>query len=156
MSRTPRALGARILLAAALVVAAPLALSGCSLISNGVGGVVEGVVEGTTGSDIDLGGGMPSDFPADVPLVSGEVATGGAIGSDEGKIWVVGIKVSGPEAYDDAASKLTDAGFESGFEASDGDARSGSFTKGDLAVLVAVAEADGQFVATYTVTNSGS
>lgn len=156
MSRTPRTLGARIALAAALAVAAPLALSGCSLIGNGIGGVVEGVVEGTTGSDIDLGGGMPSDFPAEVPLLGGEFATGGAIGSDEGKIWVVGIKASGPEAYDDAASQLIDAGFESGFEASDDTARSGSFTKDDLTVLLAVADPGDGYVVTYTVNKSGS
>ncbi|MBN9606423.1 MAG: hypothetical protein J0G30_07415 [Actinomycetales bacterium] len=156
MTRTPRAVTARILLAAALVVAAPVALAGCSLIGNGVGGVVQGVVEGATGTDVDLSGGMPADFPTEVPLVGGDVATGGSLGSDDGKVWVVGIKVSGPEAYDEASAKLAEAGFASGFEASDGDSRTGSFTKDDLTVLVAVADPGDGFVATYTVTKSGS
>jgi hypothetical protein len=64
----PRRLAA-VALAATLLVAAPLTLTGCSM--------VEGIIESQTGGDIDLGGTtVPDDFPADVPLADGEIVNG--------------------------------------------------------------------------------
>jgi hypothetical protein len=95
---TPRRL-ATVALAGVLVVAAPMTLSGCS--------VVEGIIEQQTGGDVDLGGAsVPDDFPAGVPLAEGEVVNGSAISNADGKVWNVLINVADPAARLSFASEL--------------------------------------------------
>jgi len=157
-----RSTALRLLATAALALTVPLALSGCNAISNLIGGgvqnVVEGAVEGATGGDIDLGGtSVPDDFPSEVPLPSGEVLYGAAIGNDEAKVWSVGIKVDSLDSYDDIKAQLVDAGHEIAFESSSGETAQGAFGKDGLSVLVALAD-DGEngVVATFTVSRDSS
>jgi hypothetical protein len=152
-----RHLTVRLVLAGSLALAAPLALSGCSLIGDAVGGgvenVTEGVIEGATGGEIDLPGTtIPDDFPAEVPLLNEDVVSGVAFGDGASKVWNVSIAVSDQSAFDQISTQLTDAGFEnSGFMGETDQGSSGAFSKGDLAVLVVVSGDASGLTANYTV-----
>ncbi|MBX3194662.1 MAG: hypothetical protein R2717_04195 [Schumannella sp.] len=143
---TPLALA----LAGAMLVTAPL-LGGCSIINQflpGGGGGIGGVIPGT---------GVPSDFPSEVPLIDGEVLLGLSVPGDDGeKAWNVTIKVSGADAFDTIKDQLTGAGFEYQELGTTGDGASGGFTKEPYAVIVVVAQADGDWTANYTVTNAAT
>ncbi|PJJ62252.1 hypothetical protein [Compostimonas suwonensis] len=93
-------------LAGALVIA-PL-LSGC--IGNPLEGGIEQVIKDQTGEDVDLNidGGVPEGFPAEVVLIDG---TASGLGSTvEGKQgWVVTVEAA--NALDAAKEKLVAAGF---------------------------------------------
>lgn len=142
----------RILAPAAIVLALSLApmLTACG------GNPIQGLVNDATGGLIDVGGtSVPKDFPADVPLVPGDVVSGLGFGNEEGKVWNVGVKVSGLDALDSIASQLKSAGFEMiGDEGVAMEEGAGNiFTKPNYGVLVIVAKDDkGGFVANYTVT----
>jgi len=146
-----------IALAGSLALAAPLMLSGCSLLhlpgSNGTGISIPGVGSAGTGK-------LPSDFPSsDVPVIKGAVVSGLSLGTDKDKAWNVTVKVSGVDAFDEIASELTGAGFtqeQMGGKTSDG--ATGAFTKGDYHVVILLSKADDKtgFVANYTVTRSSS
>jgi len=136
-------------LALALLVSAPLTLTGCSM--------VEGVIESQTGGDIDLGGTtVPDDFPAEVPLADGDVVNGSAISSDGGeRVWNVLITVSDPSAPDSIAAQLEGAGFTSpGVGGVTEEGGTLTYTKGDLVVNVLLAKAGDGWTANYTVARS--
>lgn len=142
-----------IALASSLALAAPLMLSGCSLLhlpgSNGGGVSIPGVGSAGTGK-------LPSDFPAsDVPVIKGDVVSGLSLGAGKDKAWNVTIKVSGVDAFDEISSELTGAGFkqeEIGGKTSDG--ATGVFTSDKYSIAVLLSKADDKtgFVANYTVT----
>jgi len=141
-----------IALAGSLALAAPLMLSGCSLLhlpgSNGGGISIPGVGSAGTGK-------LPSDFPtSDVPVISGDVVSGLSLGSGDKKAWNVTIKVSGVDSFDDIVAQLTGAGFtrdDAGGKTADG--ATGLFTKGDYNVAVLLSKDDKSgFIANYTVT----
>ena len=144
-----------IALAGSLALAAPLMLSGCSLIhlpgSHGTGISIPGIGSAGTGK-------LPSDFPtSDVPVIQGDVVSGLSLGTGKDKAWNVTIKVSGVDAFDEIASELTGAGFkqeEAGGKTSDG--ATGLFTKDKYNVAILLSKADSKtgFVANYTVTTS--
>lgn len=146
-----------IALAGSLALAAPLMLSGCSLIhlpgSHATGISIPGVGSAGTGK-------LPSDFPtSDVPVIKGDIVSGLSLGGDKDKAWNVTIKVSGVDAIDEIASELTGAGFKQeqlGGKTSDG--ATGAFSKGEYHVVILLSKADDKtgFVANYTVTKSSS
>ena len=146
-----------IALAGSLALAAPLMLSGCSLLhlpgSHSSGISIPGVGSGGTGK-------LPSDFPtADVPVIKGDIVSGLSLGSGNDKAWNVTVKVSGIDAIDEIASELTGAGFkqeEPGGKTDTG--ATGAFSKGDYHVVILLSQADDKtgFVANYTVTKSTS
>ena len=144
-----------IALAGSLALAAPLMLSGCSLVhlpgSTGGGVSIPGV--GSVGS-----GKLPSDFPtADVPVIKGDIVSGISLGTGQDKAWNVSIKVSGIDSFDEIATELKGAGFteeELGGKTDQG--ATGVFTKGDYKIAILLSKADDKtgFVANYTVTKS--
>ncbi len=144
-----------IALAGSLALAAPLMLSGCSLLhlpgSTGTGVSIPGV--GSAGA-----GKLPSDFPtSDVPVIKGDIVSGLSLGTGNDKAWNVSVKVSGVDAFDEIASELTGAGFTQqpiGGK-TDGGA-TGVFTKGDYKIAILLSKADDKtgYVANYTVTKS--
>ncbi|HEV7951177.1 MAG TPA: hypothetical protein VGP24_15550 [Glaciihabitans sp.] len=78
------------LLIASLVVSAPL-MAGCSGIP------VQSIVEDATGGTVSVGGTeIPDDFPADIPLPDGEVLNAQRVGTGDGKVWNVTVKVTAP------------------------------------------------------------
>jgi len=146
-----------IALAGSLALAAPLMLSGCSLLhlpgSQSSGISIPGVGSAGTGK-------LPSDFPtADVPVIKGDIVSGLSLGSGNDKAWNVTVKVSGIDAIDEIASELTGAGFtqeQLGGKTDSG--ATGAFSKGDYHVVILLSKADDKtgFVANYTVTKSTS
>jgi hypothetical protein len=153
-SRAPRAL--TVAIAASLLVASPLLLSGCSLLPGhgGTGINIPGV--GSFGS-----GKLPSSWPKEVPVISGDVLTGASIGnanSKDGQGWNATIKVSGADAYGQIKTQLTGAGFKVDSEPDSGDAQggTGTFASSKFDVLVVVTKADEKtgWVANYTVTTA--
>lgn len=142
--RRHRAAAASIVLSLLLVPA----LVGC--------GAVEGIIEGATGGQVDLGGqSVPADFPSEVPLASGQVIFGLAAGKDGEKVWNVTIKVESG-AFASISDQLTSAGFAlaEGSDATQA-GKGGLFSSDKYGVLVVVSD-DGSngTVANYTVTTA--
>jgi hypothetical protein len=141
-----------IALAGSLALAAPLMLSGCSLLhlpgSNSSGVSIPGVGSAGTGK-------LPSDFPTnDVPVISGDVVSGLSLGTGNNKAWNVTIKVSGVDAFDDIASQLKGAGFtQEEIGGKTDDEATGLFTKDAYRIEVLLSKADDKtgYVASYTV-----
>lgn len=132
-------------LAAALLLGTAPALAGCSF---------QSVVKDVSGGNVDIGGtSVPSDFPSEVPLASGDVVFGAALGSGESKVWNVTVKVSGSDAYTGIQKQLTDAGFSGDFGAQGPNGGgTGTFSNGTYGVLVVVTDAgDNGWVANYSV-----
>lgn len=144
---------ARIRLAAPIAIVLALgmtpALAGC------FGNPVETIIEGATGGEVDLGGtSIPDGFPAEVPVIDGEILFGGGIGSGADKIYNVTVRVSDGTVLEQISADLEAAGFVS--QADLGDASGGGTFIGSndtWGVLVVVSE-DGTngWVANYTVT----
>jgi len=142
----------KILVPAAILMSLTLApmLSGC------MGNPIQGLVEQATGGQLDIGGtSVPDDFPAQIPLISGNVIFGTGLGNDDGKVWNVAIEVAGASAMDSIKAQLESAGFESiGEMDSSEETSSGIFTQDPYGILVVVAPNQDKngFVANYTVT----
>ena len=144
-----------IALAGSLALAAPLMLSGCSLLhlpgSHSSGISIPGLGSAGTGK-------LPSDFPtSDVPVIKGDIVSGLSLGTGKDKAWNVAVKVSGLDAFDEIVTELTGAGFtqeELGGKTDTG--ATGVFTKGDYKVAVLLGPADDKtsFIANYTVTKT--
>lgn len=136
-------------LAIVLLVAAPLTLTGCSML--------EGIIEQQTGGDLDLGGAsVPDDFPAAVPLAEGDVVNGSAISSGDGKVWNVLINVSDPAAPESIAAQLEGVGFVSpqGIGGITDEGGTLTYTKDDLVVNVLLGKVGDGWTANYTVAQS--
>lgn len=122
-------------------------LSGCS---------VQSIVENATGGQVDVGGNsVPKDFPAEVPLIDGEVVYGGSLGSGESQVWNVTIKVTDLAAFDTISASMAEAGFTPPLTGS-GELEGGvggAFENENYGLLVVVSK-DGNdgFIANYTVT----
>ena len=150
MNTRTRRLTTAIAIASALVLA-PV-LSGC--------GALEGIIEQATGGDVNVSmGSLPDGWPAEVPVIDGQILIGGTADTESGAPgWNVTIKVESEAAFADIATQLTDAGFESvdAGELDGGDTiTSGAFKNENYGVLVAVTGSDDNFVANYTVIEGG-
>ncbi|MGN6426075.1 MAG: hypothetical protein ACTHMF_04580 [Leifsonia sp.] len=138
-----------VVLAGALAVGAAPALTGCSF---------QSAVKDVTGGNVDIGGStVPADFPSEVPLYSGDVVFGAAVGSGDAKVWNVTVKVPGADAYTDIAKQLTDAGFAGQFGAQGPNGGgTGTFSNDRYGVLVVVSDAGSNgWVANYSVSKAG-
>lgn len=135
-------------LTALLVLGVAPALAGCSF---------QTAVKDVTGGNVDLGGDkVPADFPTSVPLYKGAIVFGAGVGSGQGKVWNVTVKVSGADAYKDIEKQLTDAGFSGQFgaQAPDGGG-TGTFANDQYGVLVVVTGAGSNcWVANYSVSRA--
>jgi hypothetical protein len=132
-------------LAAVLAFGTVAGLAGCSF---------QGVVREVTHGHVDVTRkAVPSDFPRAVPLADGEVLYGASVGSSDGKLWNVTIKVHGADPMTAIDAQLADAGFAKDADSATSKAGTASYTKKPYSVLVVVAK-DGERgrVANYTVT----
>lgn len=145
-----RRLGA-LAVAAMLVVGVPL-LSGCA--------VVEGLIEQQTGGDIDLGGAsVPDGFPAEVPLIDGQIVNGSsATGQNGEQVWNVLINVAAADAPTRIAAQLEGAGFTSPGSVGGITDQGGTltYTQGALVVNVLLAKVGDGWTANYTVARPAS
>lgn len=156
----------RVTSAALLSVGLVLPLAACS----GGGGLVDNVVEGIIGDQIDqfsegvqdqlrdaLGGvdfttdgSLPEGFPADVPLVSDDIVRGGSAADGTG--WAAQVRVADASAFADAQAQLEAAGYTASGVSADSNAGFGVFTSSQYRVVLTVAEDGDAVVATYIVT----
>ena len=137
---------------AAFVVVAMLAitpvLAGCAF------NPVESIIKQATGGDVDLGGAnLPRGFPAEVPLVDGEIVFGGGIKADGGQVWNVTMKVKDPAVFDTITSQLTGAGFTAndGIGGTTDTGSVGTFQGKDYTVSVLVSTSGADTTVNYTV-----
>lgn len=139
----------------AVPIAIVLAVGMTPMLAGCFGNPVETIIEGATGGEVDLGGtSIPDGFPAEVPVIDGEIVFGAGVGSGADKIYNVTVRVSDGTAIDQIKTELEAAGFVS--QADTGDASGGGTYIGSTdawGVLVVVSDsgADG-WVANYTVT----
>lgn len=141
-------------LAGALALGIAPLLAGCSP-QQLVEDAVQNVVEDATGVDVDLnldGKTLPDDFPAEVPVISGDITLSGSLGTGGDKVWTVGITASELAAgYDEAKSKLLGAGYTADFDLAQDGTYSGSFSNGSYFVLVTAANDGSNNVVSYVV-----
>jgi hypothetical protein len=132
-------------IAIAIALFAGPALAGCS---------VQNLVHDVTGGKVDVPGkSVPRDFPSAVPLASGEVLSGAAVGDAKAKVWNVTVRVKNGSAIDDVLTTLTSAGFTCKTltkTTADGGAIVGD--KGKINVAVVEIKDGNVFVLNYTVT----
>jgi hypothetical protein len=146
---TSRRLAATAAILSALVIAP--ALSGCS--------VVESIVEGATGGDVQIGGtSIPEGFPSEVPVHDGDILNGSSITKNGETVYNVVIKVDDTSVFESIKTELTDAGFapQEGYDMVENNGTiTGLFNNGSWSVLVAVTTQDVVgTVANYTVTSA--
>ena len=133
-------------LAAAILIAP--ALTGCT-------GMVEGFIEQATDGQVNVSiGSLPDGWPAEIPVIEGDIIGGGAAPDDSGNTgWNVTITAK-EDSFTEIKGQLEGAGFTQ-VETPDVDGTdalaSGMFSNGTYGVLVAVSGAEGSFVANYTV-----
>lgn len=131
---------------AAIALVTATALTGCvnpveELVNQGI----EGAVEEATGGDVSIGGELPADFPAEVPIIDGDIVfAAGSMGDG----WLVTITATGADPVADAVAALEEAGFAADTSLSGSDATASVYSNANYLVLVA---GDGENLA-YTVT----
>jgi hypothetical protein len=101
----------RLALTVAALLAAGPALAGCA--DAGVQDAVNGAVQEATGGDVSLGGTLPDGWPAEIPVIAGEVKFGAGNTTNGDQGWVVTVASESADPLADAKQLLTDAGFES-------------------------------------------
>ena len=127
------------------------ALAGCQ--------VIESVVEGATGGDVQIGGtSIPEGFPGEVPVTDGDILNGSSITKNDQTVYNVVVKVADTSVFDTIRSDLEGAGFapQEGYDMVENNGTiTGLFSSADWSVLVAVTTQDGiGTVANYTVTSA--
>lgn len=163
MTATPRR-ALIVTTAAALSLTTSLALTGCfanpldqladKIAEGSAQQGAEKLIEGMTGGDldIDLGGDLPEDFPSDVPLIDGDIITSTAMTIDDGRSWMVNLRVEdGKAAAKEARAALTSAGFEESVWSDLGEMKTGSFSNGKYSVTLGVFLDDEEPTVGYTV-----
>ena len=126
------------LVLAAVLAVAP-ALSGCS--DAQVQDAVNGAVQGATDGDVSLGGALPDGWPAEIPVIDGEIKFGAGNTTNGDQGWVVTVASGAADPLTDAKQKLVDAGFVPDTSA--------SANVGDVGVVAMTSD-------TYTVTIAGT
>jgi hypothetical protein len=142
-------------LAGALALGAAPALAACSP-QQLVQDAVQNAVKDATGVDVDVnvdGGTLPEGFPAEVPVISGEITSSGSLGTGADRAWSVVVKVSDPTtSYEDAKGKLLAAGFNADFDATADGASTGMFSNAQYSVVVATTGTGSDNNVSYVVT----
>jgi hypothetical protein len=97
-------------LALVTVLAAGPALAGCS--DGQVQDAVNGAVQGATDGDVSLGGALPDGWPAEIPVIDGDIKFGAGNTTNGDQGWVVTIASGATDPLADAKQLLVDAGYE--------------------------------------------
>ena len=144
-------------LLAALLLTAP-ALAGCApSIPAGDSASGSGSDSGDAEAGVD-GATVPADFPAEIPLIDGEVLSGVSLGSEGAQVWSVLIAVDDGSAFDEITHQLEGAGFvASGLGGTTELGSTGTFSKDPYDISVAVSGgSDVGWAAKYTVAEQSS
>ena len=139
-------------IAGALVLGVTPALVACSP-QQLVQDAVENAVKDATGIDVNIEGtSMPDGFPAEVPVISGDIGASGSLGLGADQIWTVSFTVPDlAAAYDEAKSKLLAAGFTSDFDATTDGVATGSFSNASFTAIVTATGDGTSNTVTYVV-----
>ncbi|MGY4860024.1 hypothetical protein [Cryobacterium sp. AP23] len=86
------------------------ALAGCS--DAQVQDAVNGAVQGATDGDVSLGGALPDGWPAEIPVIDGDIKFGAGNTTNGDQGWVVTVASAAADPLADAKQALVDAGFE--------------------------------------------
>lgn len=144
----------------AVVAAAALALSGCSVIKDKVNGAiddavedgVERAVEQGAGGDIDIEVGenadLPAGFPAEVPLPDATLTAG--VGSPDG--WWVTYEATSSSVLDNLYESFEAAGWEQNADFTTDQLEQRGYTNGTYDVTVGAIDTDGTVQLTLAVT----
>jgi hypothetical protein len=144
--------------------AAALALAGCSVVDNAVQGAVDGVQEQAEqladdavrdalgGAGISRDGELPPGFPAEVPVVDGEVLGGGSAPNGGG--WVAQYALADIAQFEEAADRLEEAGYASSTRNADETSGFGTFSDDAYTIVLTAASEPGEPTLTYVVTPS--
>ena len=97
-------------LALLAVLAITPALAGCS--DAQVQDAVNGAVQGATDGDVSLGGALPDGWPAEIPVIDGDIKFGAGNTTNGDQGWVVTVASAAADPLADAKQALVDAGFE--------------------------------------------
>jgi len=129
---------------------------GAALLLGGCGNPVEGFVKSATKGQVDLSGhSVPADFPKVVPLYSGRVTSGVAMGQDGDHIWNVIMTVPGPQVMPTIATQLKKAGFTTQISTKiTGDHGSLIFDNKDYDVAVVLKHSGDTYTVDYAVSNN--
>lgn len=100
-----------------------------------VTGGVEDAIEGATGGEVNLGGDLPADFPASVPIIDGKIELSG--GSAAGEGWVVVLTSTAADPLGEAEAALQQAGFTEQTGASGQSASGVLYSNGEHVVVLA-------------------
>lgn len=140
----------------ALVLGATVGLTGCA--ANPLEGLINQGIEDATGGLFGGGsaGELPKGFPAEVPIVPGEIQGGFGINVEGANGWTVVVKVTAgsvEEAAEHIAGQMAAAGFETpDVGASIAGQSVKTYSKDTLGALVTVVGDDsGAVTATYVV-----
>ncbi|QYF74194.1 hypothetical protein [Cryobacterium sp. PAMC25264] len=127
----------RMALALVALLAVGPALAGCS--DAQVQDAVNGAVQGATDGDVSLGGALPDGWPAEIPVIEGEIKFGAGNTTNGDQGWVVTIASSAADPLADAKQMLVDAGFEAdtSTSANVGDVGVQSLTNASFRVTIA-------------------
>jgi hypothetical protein len=143
----------------AVPLAIVLAVSSVPVLTGCFGNPLQGAIHAATDGKVNLGGGsLPSDFPKDVPVVSGKVISGLGIGSGKKEVWNVTIQIPGADASGKIKDQLTGAGFKVQ-ESGTSDAGSSIVATSKVYGVLVVTTKDsskGYWVANYTVSPADS
>ncbi|MEO8529016.1 MAG: hypothetical protein ABI435_08050 [Pseudolysinimonas sp.] len=144
---------ATLVVGATLLLGAPLALSGCSLVQ----GVVQQQTGGTGGTGGTVLGSVPADFPSDLPIAEGKVTFGAEIpGSNGEKAWTVIVQVPGSENPGAAIqAQIEAAGWTNAAAGFGGVTDQGaifSYTKDNLIAAIIIGKDGDTWTVSYSVT----
>jgi predicted small secreted protein len=131
-------------------------LLGAAMLLAGCGNPVEGFVKSATKGQVDLSGrSVPADFPKVVPLYSGQVTSGVAMGQDGDHIWNVIMTVPGPQVMPTIAAQLKKAGFTTQLATTiKGDHGSLIFDNKEYDVAVVLKHSGDTYTVDYAVSNN--
>lgn len=142
----------RISLAIAVAALSVPALTGCfaNPIEGLVRGGIEQAIEGASGADISFGGALPDGWPAEVPVIDGEIVFGGGASESGSDVWMVTIVSNAADPVAEARAKLEAAGFTQEQNVSAAGGTVVTMTNGTFTVAIAGGE-DGVL---YTVNST--
>lgn len=130
-------------LAISAALATTISLSGCftNPLEKIASGGADKLVEEVTGGKVDTAAGqLPKDFPQGIPLVSDKVTRSFSMKTDDGKVWTVGVLVSGNKDALTAKvqKKFDDAGWEQLMWSDQMGIQGGMYKKDNLSVAVSM------------------
>ena len=118
--------------------------------------MVEGAIKEATGSDVDVAiGSLPEGWPAEVPVIEGDIIGGGSATGEDGKpVWNATVKTT-TNVFDTISTQLTGAGFaktDTGPIEGTDNVDGGLFSNESYSVLVGVSGDADAWIVNYTVT----